>query len=75
MCMNQYLIEVVSTSSKNTIVGIIYRPNTQPKADIDVFSQTLYETMDLINSERKFSVIMGDANIDLLKTGIHQKNK
>ena len=68
-------IEVVSTSSKNTIVGIIYRPNTQPKADIDVFSQTLYETMDLINSERKFSVIMGDANIDLLKTGIHQKKQ
>ena len=65
-------IEVVSTSSKNAIVGIIYRPNTQPKADIDVFSQTLYDTMDLINSERKLSVIMGDANIDL-KTGIHQK--
>ena len=66
-------IEVVSTSSKNTIVGIIYRPNTQPKADIDVFSQTLYETMDLINSERKLSVIMGDANIDLLKLAFTKK--
>ena len=32
-------IEGVSIFSKNTIVGIIYRPNTQPRADINVFSQ------------------------------------
>ena len=27
----------ISTSSKNNIVGVIYRPNTQPRADLEVF--------------------------------------
>ena len=63
----------ISTSSKNNIVGVIYRPNTQPRADLEVFSQTLYDTMEQINSEHKYSVIMGDVNIDLLKYGEHKK--
>ena len=65
-------IEIISPS-KSTIVGVIYRPNTAPKADIDVFAYTLQDIMDIINNEHKHGVIMGDMNIDLLKFGSHQK--
>jgi hypothetical protein len=49
------------------VVGVIYRPNTPPRADTNIFSNTLCETMDIINRENKKAVILGDMNIDLLK--------
>jgi hypothetical protein len=66
-------IEVLHPSEKNSIVGVIYRPNTQPRADVDIFASTLFDVMDIVNSENKNSVIMGDVNIDLLKFGTHGK--
>jgi len=66
-------IEIISTSVKISIVGIVYRPNTPPRVNADIFSTHLFDTMDIINSERKTSIIMGDFNIDLLKYGIHRK--
>jgi len=68
-------IEIISKtkSNKNLIIGVIYRPNTSPRADFDIFSSTLQDLMDIINNERKQSVFMGDFNIDLLKFGIHEK--
>lgn len=66
-------IEVINQTEKNTIVGVIYRPNTLPRADVDIFSSTLFDVMDIINSEKKFSVMMGDVNMDLLKFGTHDK--
>ena len=30
-------IELVSETEKNTIVGVVYRPNSEPKADMDIF--------------------------------------
>jgi hypothetical protein len=68
-------IEIISKikSNKNTILGIIYRPNTAPRADLDIFSSTLHDLMDIINNERKRCVFMGDFNVDLLKFGIHEK--
>lgn len=62
-----------SNSLSKNIVGIIYRPNTQPRADIDIFSTTLYDIMDLINNERKSCTLMGDFNIDLIKYNSHEK--
>ena len=59
--------------SRNKIIGVIYRPNTQPRADMDVFSVTLYEIMDMINMENNFAIMIGDFNIDLLKYNIHDK--
>ena len=64
-------VEINNGKSKNLIVGIIYRPNTFPLADMDIFSNTLFDIMDMINKENKTSVIMGDMNIDLLKYKIH----
>ena len=66
-------VEINTNSNKKSIISIIYRPNTQPYADIDVFSSTLFELMALINSERKSCVLMDDLNIDLVKFGNHDK--
>ena len=66
----------IGTSENNhdkNIIGLIYRPNTQPKADIDIFSSTLQDIMDIINNEKKSCLLMGDFNIDLLKYNLHNK--
>ena len=57
----------------NSVFGVIYRPNTQPKADVDLFTNTLFELLDKINNERKKCIISGDFNIDLLKYDTHEK--
>ena len=49
------------------------RYNTPPRADVDIFSVTLYAILDTINREYNYGVIMGDFNIDLLKFGSHCK--
>ena len=60
------------TSTKNS-PGNHYRPNTAPKADIDLFSNTLHDIMDKINNEHKYGVLMGDMNVDLLKLNDHTR--
>ena len=62
------------TSSKNkSIAGIVYRPNSAPLADIDVFSTTILDIVHKVNSEKKKCYIMGDMNLDLLKYSLHLK--
>ena len=51
--LSRYLLKLASSSEKHKIVGIVYRPNTPPKADMDIFSVTLYEIFDTINRENK----------------------
>ena len=53
--------------NRTYICGAIYRPNTQPKADIDVALATIYELVDIIKQENKSVILLGDFNIDLLK--------
>ena len=55
------------------IVGVIYRPNTLPLADVDIFTTTLFGVMDEINHENKKCVILGDMNINMLKYGVHNQ--
>ena len=55
------------------MIGVIYRPNTPPKADLDIFTDSLNELMDIINQEKKLAIIMGDINIDLLKYETYEK--
>ena len=66
-------VEITSNIGKNTIIGAIYRPNTFPRADVDIFTTTLFGLMDQINNENKKSVIMGDMNIDMIKYGSHDR--
>ena len=68
-------IEIVNKSSKNTIVGVVYRPNTEPHADLDVFQSNMFDIMSLIAIEQKSCYILGDMNVNLLKFGDHPKTE
>ena len=48
----------------------MYRPNTEPHADIDICSSHLEH---IIRNENHHCVIMGDMNIDLLQFKSHRK--
>ena len=65
--------EIQINERKTIILGVVYRPNTQPRADIDIFMQTIIEIQSKIKEENKVSYLMGDFNIDLLKVNIHAK--
>jgi len=47
------VIEVELNHDKNLIVAVIYRPNTAPKADFNIFTSTFIELIELINNEKK----------------------
>ena len=67
-------IEIVNKTERNFIVGVIYRSNTESHPDIEIFSSNLEDIMDIVQQENKSSMIMGDANVDLLKFQTHVKN-
>ncbi len=64
-------IEVESPKGRNSIIGVVYRPNTAPRADLNIFQSTMNDLMSIITGENKKSHIMGDMNIDLLKYSTH----
>ena len=66
-------IEIINKTERNLIVGVIYRPNTEPHADMDIFSSNIEDIMDTIQHEHKQCMIMGDFNVDLLKFETHAK--
>ena len=71
--LESVFIEITNTHGKNLIIGVIYRPNSGPHADLDIFSRTMQDIMDIIRHENKSCVFMGDMNIDLLKCDTHSK--
>ena len=61
-------VEIILKDRKNLVVGCIYR---HPSSDISVneFAENYLESiMSKINKEKKECVLMGDFNIDLLKS-------
>ena len=58
----------IENKNKNVIVGVVYRAHTP----IDNFIKDIEPIYRKINSENKHVYIMGDFNIDLLKTDIHR---
>ena len=68
-------VEVEIEFHKQIVVGVIYRPNTLPSADVDVFTSTLFAIMEIINTGGKSSLIIGDVNICLLNYGINDKTR
>ena len=66
-------VEIETNSRNRELIGIIYRPNTPPLADIDIFHEHMAEVMDQINKHKFHATIMGDINIDLMKYGSHEK--
>ena len=67
--------EIKINERKAITVRVVYRPNTKPRADIDIFMQKIIEIQSKIKEENKVSYLMGDFNIDLLKANIHAKTK
>ena len=65
--------EIKVNETKSVIVGVTYRPNSFPHADIDLFIQKITEVANIISLENKESYLMGDFNIDLLKFQTHDK--
>jgi exonuclease III len=58
-------IEIISTTGKNTIFGNIYRP---PSGNFEMFENKLNEILSEVDKTKKITYLMGDFNIDLLKT-------
>ena len=53
----------------------MYRPNTPPLANIDLFMSTIIQIHDTISLERKVAYLMGDYNINLLDLSNEPKIK
>ena len=51
----------------------VYRPNSAPCANIDMFMSKIIEIQDKISNENKIAYLMGDYNINLLKFVTHKK--
>ena len=66
-------VEIILPGRKNELIGVIYRPNTQPMADLDIFHGTMNEILSMVNSEKKLCTLMGDFNIDLLQYNTNHK--
>lgn len=52
-------VEVKINKKESVIIGVIYRPNTPPKADLDHFEQIILETIGKINAENKKTCSIG----------------
>jgi len=68
-------IEIINESAKNTIVGVVYRPNTEPYADMDIFQSNMFDIMSIISREEKSCTILGDMNVNLLNFTSHSKTE
>ncbi len=60
-------IEIISTKTKNIIIGSIYRP---PTGDFEIFENKLSEILSKIDKTNKTIYLTGDFNIDLLKSDV-----
>ena len=67
-------MEIKIKENKSLIIGIIYRPNTAPKADIDIFTKSVFDINNIICNENKEAILLGDFNMDLLKFESHHKS-
>ena len=56
-------IEIVNSKDKNIVIGVIYRPPSNP---IDIFLDKLDDSLNSISKDNKLIYLMGDFNIDLL---------
>ena len=55
-----YLKSMIHFSIRNVVVGVVYRPNTEPHADVDIFASNMEHIMDTIQHENKLGLVMGD---------------
>ena len=65
----------LTIGKKNIIIGTVYRPNSYPHANLDIFTHTMTELQNMLDNEKKEVYIMGDMNVDLLKCMDHVKTR
>ena len=53
-------------------IDLVYRPNSAPRADIDMFMSKIIEIQDKISNENKIAYLMGDYNMHLLNFVTHK---
>ena len=61
----------ITNSSKPKVVGVIYRP---PSGDISEFHKELDKILNNLPADKQASIVMGDFNINLLKSGDSSKD-
>ena len=71
--------KIKTGKNKFVIIGNIYRPNTAPFADLKRCNNLLNEILGKLKSSPEYKnakdiIIVGDVNIDLLKTGSHSES-
>ncbi len=71
-------IKLKTSRNKFQIIGNIYRPNTNPHANIKVFNETLSLLLNKIRSDPEFKnceglTLIGDFNINLLQYLSHSE--
>ena len=66
--------EVQYNQNKPIILGVVFRPNYVPRADVDMFISNIIEIQDQISNENKITYLMGDYNINLLNFVTHKTN-
>lgn len=58
-------IEIINPQKKNIIIGVIYRP---PNSNFNLFENEINKILSKTDKENKICYLMGDFNIDLLKS-------
>lgn len=61
-------VETQNGSQRNMICSVIY---SHPHGDIHTFMDFLNSTIEKIDRDNKFCIILGDFNLDLLKLDSH----
>ena len=61
-------IEIERPKEKNILCAVMYR---HPKSELRLFIEYLSRTLESIQDENKYSILLGDFNIDLLKWESH----
>ena len=65
--------EVQDNQNKPIIVGVVYRPNSAPRADVDMFISKIIEIQDKISNENKIAYLWAITTLILLNSVTHQK--
>ena len=63
--MESTFAEIITPNKKNIVIGVIYRP---PNSKFNSFENEINQILSKIDKENKICYLMGDFNIDLLKS-------
>ena len=63
--MESTFVEIITSNKKNIVIGVIYGP---PHSKFNLFENEINQILSKIDKENKICYLMGDFNIDLLKS-------